>query len=38
MNTEKKKLNAIINDDSSIDKAHAVPMQLEGGMKKRSLI
>ena len=38
MNTEKKKLNEIINDDSSIDKAHAVLMQLDERMKKRSPI
>lgn len=36
-NTEKKKLNEIINDDSSVDKAHAVLMQLDERMKKRSL-
>ena len=35
---EKKKLNEITNDDSSVDKAHAVMMQLDDRVKKRSLI
>jgi hypothetical protein len=38
MNTEKKKLHGIINDDSCIDKAHEVLMQLDERMKKRRLI
>jgi aryl carrier-like protein len=37
-NREKKKLNEIINDDSSVDKVHAVLMQLDERIKKRSLI
>jgi hypothetical protein len=37
-NTEEKKLNEIINGDSSDEKAYAVLMQLDERMKKGSLI
>jgi hypothetical protein len=37
-NTEKKKLNEITSDDSFVEKADAVLMQLNERKKKRSLI